>query len=149
MKFLNIIPILLVLASIAPQSSLGVDLVVPPKILKCESTRFLAGLSDFNDSSTYFPVVLEISPEAALLRHSDDTETLGQISLENGIVKLNFSDGDQHSLFEMLEKDLQSLENGTVSEIEGTFEDGYDWNGRYHTRARFQIKCSGNHSSGA
>ncbi|MEO5969158.1 MAG: hypothetical protein ABIQ95_04460 [Bdellovibrionia bacterium] len=144
MKYLFIITGLLISLSTAPQAlatNTGSNLTFP-KTLKCESIQFLQGLENFKDPSIYFPAFLtEISHESATLSSGQQAKVLGQVRSGHGLVRFDFSDGDQYSFYDFYQKELIDLADGIVSEIEGTYEDGFDWNNKFNIRAMFRLKC--------
>jgi hypothetical protein len=144
--------LLLLLSPISSFATPGDSTSAYPKTLKCDAGQFVRGLKDFNDPSGYFPIFIhwnslelaQMSTDANPPSRDPDIigATPGNVRSGHGIVRFEFIDGDQYSLFDLGSKDLQDLEKGKVSEIHGTFEDGYDWVNGYNTRAVFQMKCS-------
>lgn len=147
MKYLSRVAGLLIFLAAGPQEVLAASTtssLVFPKTLKCESIQFLQGSEAFKNPTTYFPVLLtEITPESAKIRSAHfPPRILGQVRSGHGMVRFDFSDGDQYSFFDFAQKDLLDLAQGALSEIEGTYEDGYDWTHGFNLRALFRINCT-------
>ncbi len=147
MKYLSRITSLLIFLATGPQAVLAANTtsnLLFPKTLKCESIQFLQGSEAYKDPATYFPAFLtEITPESAKIRSAHfPPKMLGQVRSGHGMVRFDFSDGDQYSFFDFSQTDLQGLAQGTLSEIEGTYEDGNDSNHGFNLRALFRIRCA-------
>lgn len=111
-----------------------------PDHLTCQSIGdCVAGLPDFCKSADYFPQVIDELPSSA-----DKTYDPSGILTEDELstkVMIDFTDGDQYSFYFFDANDMTALAEGRVSQIQGTYEDGFDWVNGYNTRAKFKISC--------
>lgn len=147
MNILLVIASLLFLTAKPTQAAVQVNADLPfPITLKCESVQFVKGLPDFKDPTQYFPAYLSQNSHdtAELTLGNSNDKKPGAVRSGHGIVRFDFSDGDQTSFFDLSQKDLEALNEGTKSVIEGFYQDGFDWTHGYNVRAMFRVKCSRN-----
>lgn len=136
MKSVFILSLLLTVSTFASEN------VKWPRRLKCTGVVCLPGsLENFCKPGArptiYFPkpemIKNPVGQEA--YDHHNDRKL-------NGLVSLDFSDGDQYAFYTFKAADVAALSGKRVNVIQGVFEDGYDWTNGYNTRARMTVSCT-------
>ena len=109
-----------------------------PNALACEGVIRIYGDPAFLNMSFYSHIRLtnlDEKPKWADLtgeiRHEDYDDKL----------TIDFSNGDQYSVFVFRKDDLESFHRGEITTLSGMYADGYDWADGFHTRAAILVHC--------
>ncbi len=112
-------------------------------LLECEGLEFVEGHPNFSNIEDYFPIrmkVKRLASEGAVIQ--GDFAEEGEVFSADGQTKIDFTDGDQVSVFTFDQAEYTALIEGETRTLEGVYEDGFYWSNGYNTRARFTVRCS-------